>query len=67
MSGEAQVRLQLFITDMSQNLILKFEVNGSIWAKITPVRRQGDVNPGIVYINGNRYTVNSEIFVQIFA
>lgn len=66
MSGEAQLRLQLTIDNMSQNMIIKQETDGSLWAKITPVRKPGDVSPGSVYINGKKYTTASTTFVQIY-
>lgn len=57
---------EAYISDMSQNMILRCDPDGTIWAKITPVRRPGDLNPARVYINGTLYTVTSETFVKIF-
>lgn len=60
------VKQDLTINSMSQNLILQYRSDGSIWGKITPVRKYGDANPGIVYINGIKYTVTSTAdFVKI--
>jgi hypothetical protein len=55
------------ITNMSTNMILRIDANGSIWAKIArPTRELGQSSPGVVYIAGVRYTTSSYEFEKIF-
>lgn len=55
-----------FIAEMSQNMMLRFDPDGSIWAKISAPRKPGDKSPGTVYINGILYSTASPTFVKIF-
>ena len=56
----------LEIKDMSQNMIMRINEDGSIDAKISQPRKSRDQNPGIVYINGIKYTTTSLEFAPIY-
>lgn len=54
------------IRSMSQNMILRYNTDGSIDAKITRPKKPRDAAIGIVYINGIKYTTSSFEFEQIY-
>lgn len=54
------------IREMSQNMILRYNTDGSVDAKITRPKKPRDATTGIVYINGVKYTTTSFEFEQIY-
>lgn len=61
-----QMNPEVTINSMSSNMILRFDPDGTIWAKISQPRQYPDTSPGIVYINGKLKNTSSLVFVKIF-
>jgi hypothetical protein len=63
-----QMNPDLTITNMSANMILRLDKDGTIWAKISrPIFSvPPSLQTGTVYIGGFKYTVSSFEFVKIF-
>lgn len=67
MTESSQIQaLPVDIQSMSQNMILRINTNGFIDAKITPKRKPRDASPGIIFINGTKYTTTATEFEQIY-
>lgn len=56
----------MVITNMSTNLFLRVDPDGTVWAKISAPTRENRSLSGSLYINGILYTVVSQSFVKVF-